>query len=194
MPMMPQNGEFKILVLDVETTGMDDTDMIVQCGAILHDLPARQQLATTDTWVSGGTVPDATFFKEAGITQDKVDDGMTQQDLYAELLPLFSLANVLICHNADFDTRFIKALFEKHAGPEELLLYNSLPKLCTMKGLTDVIGLTNAGGLPKWPKLEEALDHYLPDYEFKSHDAFEDAKATLALFLAAFDAGDLELG
>ncbi len=190
---MSQNNEMKILVLDVETTGMDDTDSIVQCGAILHDLNSSMQLATLDTWVCGGIVPDVPFFKEAGITQDKVDSGISQQELYTKLLPLFSEAKVLICHNSDFDTRYIKALFRKHAGPDELGLYNDLPKLCTMKGLTDVIGLVNYNGLPKWPKLEEALGHYLPDYEFMAHNAFEDTKATLALFLAAVEAGDMQL-
>jgi DNA polymerase III epsilon subunit-like protein len=191
---MSQRGEFKILVLDVETTGLDASASIVQCGAILYELHSKEHLATLDTWVSGGIVPDEAFFMEAGITQENVDGGITQEELYLGLLPFVSQANVLICHNSDFDTRFIKGLFEEHAGPEELTLYNSLPKLCTMKGLTDVIGLINYNGLPKWPKLEEALDHYLPGYEFKAHNAFEDTKATLTLFLAAFEAGDIELG
>jgi DNA polymerase III epsilon subunit-like protein len=191
--MMPQSSEFKILVLDVETTGLDATASIVQCGAILYELHTKEQLATLDTWVSGGTVPDEAFFEEAGITQEKVDGGIAQKELYLGLLPFISQARVLICHNSDFDTRFIKDLFQEYAGSEELALYNSLPKLCTMKGLTDVIGLVNYNGLPKWPKLEEALDHYLPDYEFKAHNAFEDTKATLDLFMAAFEAGDLEL-
>jgi hypothetical protein len=42
----------------------------------------------------------------------------------------------------------------------------------------------------EWPKPEEASDHYLPDYEFKAHNSFEDTKAMLALFLVAFEAGD----
>jgi DNA polymerase III epsilon subunit-like protein len=192
--MIQQSSEFKMLVLDVETTGLDASASIVQCGAILYELHSKEQRATLDTWVSGGTVPNEAFFAEAGITQEKVDGGITQKELYLALLPFFSQADVLICHNADFDTRFIKDLFEEYAGSDELALYHSLPKLCTMKGLTDVIGLINYNGLPKWPKLEEALDHYLPDYEFKAHNAFEDTKATLALFLAAFEAGDLDLG
>jgi hypothetical protein len=192
--LTPTNSEYKILVIDLEVKKQQEPKHIEQCGAILFELQTRKELAKLDTTDFGYVLPKRVVKDNSGLTL-KPAKSLTQEDLYKKLMPLIIEADVLIFHNAHFDTENLQELFSEYAGDEELALFEGLPKFCTMMELRRVIGLTDDCGQPKkWPQLREAVHHYLPDETFKFHEGYDDAKATLAVFLAAFDNDDIVLG
>jgi DNA polymerase III epsilon subunit-like protein len=123
-------------------------------------------------------------------------DGITQEELFHKLQPLIAKADILVGHKGKWDVQNINdILFKRFAQPDQTAQFDKLPVVCTMLDLADAIGHIDTIGKPnKWPELKEALDHYIPDNDFDPrHKGFEDAKATLKLFLAAYEAGDLPL-
>jgi hypothetical protein len=195
--MTKTNTEFKILALDVEVRNQltDTPPFIEECGAILHEYHSRKDLATLDTLEYGNVLPFMPFMDPHGKIH-RPTEGITQEELFHKLLLLIADADILVGHKGKWDVGQIKELlFKRYAQPDQLARIERLPIVCTMLGLADAIGHIDTIGNPsKWPELKEALDHYIPDNDFDPrHKGFEDAKATLQLFLAAFEAGDLPL-
>jgi DNA polymerase III epsilon subunit-like protein len=186
--------EYKILVIDLEVYKLThEPHHILQCGAILFELRSRKELATLNTVDHGFVLPKRVKKDNTGLTL-KPAESLTQEELYDILLPLFKQTNSLLFHNAVHDCKYLRESFETFGGDEELKLFDGLPKFCTMWDLKGVVGLTDPHGNPqKWLKLCEATHHYIEGKEYKFHDGFEDAKATMDVFLAAFDKGDIQL-
>jgi hypothetical protein len=192
--MKQQKTEYKILALDLEVRDIDEPAHITQCGAILYELQSQKELNILNTRKSGYVLPKRVRKDKSGHIL-KPAESITQEELYNKLLPLITDANLLLYHNASWDSEYILDLFVDFAGKEELELLNGLPIFCTMRDLAKGIGLIDTlGQAEKWPKLKEAIDHYLPGKEYMLHDGYEDAKATLDVFIAAFEKGDVQLG
>jgi hypothetical protein len=186
-------SEYKILVIDLEVEKQQEPKHIEQCGAILFDLHNRKELEKLDTTDFGYVLPKRVVEDKSGLIL-KPTKSLTQEELFNKLIPLITQADVLVFHNAHFDTENLQELFDEYAGAEELVHFEALPKFCTMMELRRAIGLDDRCGKPKkWPQLTEAVEHYLPDETFKFHEGYDDAKATLAVFLAAFDKDDIHL-
>jgi hypothetical protein len=192
--MTQLNTEYKILVVDVEVRDIDEPAHITQCGAILYELLSKKEMNILNTRKSGYVLPKRVRKDKSGYIL-KPANSITQEELYDKLLPFMTETNLLLYHNASWDSEYLRDLFVDYAGEEELALLDGLPIFCTMRDLAKLVGLMDDLGQPeKWPKLIEAIDHYLPGKEYKLHDGYEDAKATLDVFLAAYDKGDIQLG
>ena len=186
-----------IFLFDVETTGFspesaDVCQIAWQCGYIDEGTNTLHMDADTQEsmWIKGGTVPDADFFKNAGITQEKVDAGKHPLSAfdYVRNIILENQTNVIVAHNLVFDARFLRTSLAKH-GLDSTFLYE-MQGHCTMLTLTETVGLSGKYGKPKWPKLNEALDWVRENDDEPSevlegiafHDAEDDTKVLRVLY------------
>ncbi len=97
-------------------------------------------------------------------------------------LALMDKADVLVCHNFDFDSQMIEMLIATHE-PERLKDFYQKSNYCTMKKTTMLCNIPGRYGKPKWPKLEE-LHKFLFDETFDgAHDAMVDVRATVRCFM-----------
>ena len=79
--------------------------------------------------------------------------GKTFEDNIDEIYHDINDADLIICHNANFDIGFINSEFNR-LGKE--LIFNE--RFCTMEYYTDILKIENYYGY-KWPKLEEVIDY-----------------------------------
>ena len=109
--------------------------------------------------------------------------GMKEQLACETFLWLMDKADLLVCHNFEFDSQIIAAMLHRNGYQmsAEHLMY-SIPSYCTMQGTTDYCKLPGRYGAYKWPKLQE-LHKCLFDEEFVgAHDAMFDIRATMKCF------------
>ena len=79
--------------------------------------------------------------------------GKTFKDHADEIYHDLNNADLIICHNTNFDIGFINSEFNR-LGKE--LIFNE--RFCTMEYYTDILKIENYYGY-KWPKLEEVIDY-----------------------------------
>lgn len=110
-----------------------------------------------------------------GISQEMaIEVGISLESALSVFNGMAELADISICHNADFDVSMLMA--EHHRAG----IMSNLPNrnLCTMKSTTDLLELPGKYGSFKWPKLQE-LHKYLFGCNFEDdHDALADVQAT----------------
>ncbi len=156
------------VAFDLETTGLSSRDdKIIEIGAVL--MQNGQELDRFQTFVD----PEMKLHKETveltGITDDMLRGAPKLKDVFPQFLQ-FVGDRVLVAHNADFDTGFIRAACEKLGYPYHftsadtlVLSQNLMPHLNKFK--LDVVA--NALSLP----------------EFNHHRAADDA-VTCGLIMA----------
>lgn len=178
-----------ILYLDTETTGLYP-GQICQLSYIMQDkqkVQAKNYFFAVDN-VEYGAYMVHGFSKEK---LDKLSGGKSFFDHFCEIEKDILSAEVVVCHNVNFDFMFLRAEFER-CGKD--FLYKN--DFCTMKKLTPVCKLSrskNSGY--KYPKLSEACAFFgITDTEIKSdvkrffgeETDFHDARFdTTALYLIA---------
>lgn len=104
--------------------------------------------------------------------------GMLEIDAIDLISACVSLTDVIVCHNYNFDSKFMLDILERNDTQEIIKLFSSLPYCCTMLSSTDYCKLPGKWGKPKWPKLEQ-LYYHLFNCDFEgAHDALADVRAT----------------
>lgn len=189
--------ETKVLFFDTETSGFisnkisfDDPEQAwtVQIGAILST--ADDEIDKMNTIIqSNGRDINYHAEKVHGISAEKADaDGVPELEAAEEFGMLLRQADLVVCHNFDFDWKFVYQLLERNmdAMTDEArsAFYLDLPNFCTMKDKTvkKFVQAKNVKGHLKWPKLVE-LHEKLFDTGFDdAHDAFADITATKNCF------------
>jgi len=101
-------------------------------------------------------------------------------------------ADFFVAHNAEFDERIVTIQMARlfpDLDPEEV--FQGKPHICTMKPLTFVCKIPKKDKRTgwKWPKLEEAYEHFFGEKLEGAHDAMVDIMATRRLFDHCFDLG-----
>ncbi|WP_127530714.1 ATP-dependent DNA helicase DinG [Paenibacillus kobensis] len=101
----------KFAILDLETTGHQAEDDIIQIGIVVLD----EELNVADTFSSfvrpGKAIPP--FITQlTGITDDMVADSPSLEDLLTDVVRLLSDA-VLVAHNVGFDAHFLNRSLDK---------------------------------------------------------------------------------
>ncbi len=93
----------------------------------------------------------------------------------------------LVAHNFDYDRGVIGGELVR---TRKSLQFLELPAICTMKGTTELCGLTRPGGYGyKWPTLEE-LHRYCFGCSYDgAHDASNDIGACARAFFKLLEAG-----
>jgi len=190
-------SETKILFFDTETSNFikkaiaaDDPEQAwcVQIGAILAT--QDEELDKMNTIIqSNGREMGHYAQKVHGISSEQADeDGVPELEAAEEFGMLIRQADLIVCHNFDFDWNFVTQLLERNI--EEMTdearsaFYLDLPNFCTMKDKTvkKFVQAKNVKGHLKCPKLVE-LHEKLFDCGFDdAHDAFADITATKNCF------------
>lgn len=150
----------KYVILDTETTGLGDKDVIVQIGII--DLDGNVLLDSLVKPTKKRRIPsEATAIH--GINMDMLENQPTFKDLHKEFFKIIKSKTVLI-YNAEYDARLIS----QTADQDSVKLIN-IEALCLMKAYAIFIG--------DW-------SDYHQDYTYQklpagNHSAIGDCKATL---------------
>ena len=159
----------RIVVLDVETTGLQGHDRIVTLGAcrIVDRTLERDMLYLVFD-------PRRDSHPEAAAIHGWDDWALRHQDLFAdraeEVRAYLADADLIVCHNSAFDMRFVEREIRK-AGLEPL----GVPVFCTMEHAREI-----------WrgsAKLDTCLQRVGLKRAGTRHGALEDAVLTAALFM-----------
>lgn len=100
----------RIVVIDVETTGLYKSDRIVELSVITVDKSSMQPLDEYDTLINPERDIGATFIH--GISATMVENAPTFQEI-APVLSRRLDGAILIGHNISFDVRFLKQEFDR---------------------------------------------------------------------------------
>lgn len=122
-------------------------------------------------------------FDVHGITiQDCIDRGNTIEDCIIFLQGMITQADVIICHNVNFDKNVVQS--EALRLGLELKVRPKTIVWCSMLNTVDTCKIPNPnrwGGVFKWPKLEELYQHTFGKSmhdKHQAHDAMGDVNAT----------------
>lgn len=166
----------KAIILDTETTGLllpstaplEKQPRIVELGLVVVE---NGKLISEHNWLINPERPipaDAT--KVSGITDEMVADKPKFRELLAEIEEIFGGTEMLICHNAPFDTGMLKneLLMCSRTGfpwPAEII--------CTVQEFLPVFG--------KRPKLTKLYEHFMDVPLAQTHRANDDARAVFEI-------------
>jgi len=162
--------EEEFVAFDLETTGLSSkNDTIIEIGAVR--MKDGKEIDRYQTFVDPERVLDRKIVELTGITQDMLTGAPAIEKVLPEFLE-FVGDSVLVAHNADFDTGFIRAACEKQglkygltSADTLVLSQNLMPQLGKFK--LDIVA--NALSLP----------------EFNHHRAADDA-VTCGMIMARF--------
>jgi DNA polymerase-3 subunit epsilon len=167
----------EFVIFDLETTGFEDDDEIVQVAVIDQD--GKPLL---DTLVHPSKpIPNSDYH---GITDDMVSDAPDFLAAYDQIKAALD-GKVVIAFNYEYDSRMLQQDCERYGLEPILLPVLNLLAHCAMKQFARYNGQWNAKYNDyKFKGLEDALFHFElthEDFGPKAHDACTDAKAALAV-------------
>ncbi len=169
----------KLVILDVETTGLDGQAECCQIGIIS---PRGEVLLDTLVKPVGGIPASATAIH--GITDDMSQDSPTILELEPELKRLLGPATVAV-YNADFDRRLLRQSFEAHGTEKQWL--NDCKFVDVMVPYAEFWGEWNDHFQSyRWQSLVSACRQQGITIE-NAHSAVGDCRATLALLKEMYE-------
>jgi DNA polymerase-3 subunit epsilon len=178
-----------ILAFDTETTGLCQWNLssteptqpdIIQLAAVLAT--EEEDLASINTLICPPWPWEMSAETEAihGFGRDLIEaEGRLTPDVMADFLSLVEQADLLVCHNTQFDAKLVRTAF--HRCGMDVEIFATKDYYCTMKRSTRFCNIPGPRG-PKWPKLVE-LHHHLFNEGFDgAHSAIADVRATARCF------------
>lgn len=161
------SGEF--ISFDIETTGLSPTmDRITEIGAVR--IVNGEVKDSFDTFVNPERSIPAKITELTGITDEMVKDAPSEKDALQRFFEFCGKDAVLIAHNADFDTSFIRVASQR-CGSEFANTYIDTVPMCRSL----LKGIKNA-------KLD-TVAKYLKLDPFQHHRACDDAAVLGQIFL-----------
>jgi DNA polymerase III epsilon subunit-like protein len=171
-----------IMVLDVETNGLDPWLSILSCCAIKFAVDPGFSCITEVSRFYRFYYPREPYMPGAiavnHLTEDAISGNRgecgypTYFDEDCDFPAFCTDATHYIAHNADFERKFISLLRYKKA-------------FCTMKSNVDVLRLacSKARSYYKLPNLRETAHHYeIPYEQSRFHDSLYDTEITVSIF------------
>lgn len=202
-----------VLIFDVETSGlyrnnqpMELQPYVLQFSYILYNLKNHDIIRKVNSYVNVG--PNVTITPEIsainGCTRELCDKGKKIDFLLSQFYYDFTLAEYIVAHNIDFDSKIITLEFKRNWNLMEKIAPNALKLfdadylkstnqtcICTMKETTQLVKAPHKNAKPedivkknfKWPTLSE-LHHYLFGFQPQNlHNSMVDVLITLKCFL-----------
>ncbi len=161
------NGD--VIVFDIETTGLSrETDRITEIGAV--KLRNMEVVDRFQTFVNPERPIPANITEMTGITDEMVEDAPSEKSALEDFIK-FAGKGVLVAHNADFDTSFIKIACERQGVSFDIRYADTL-KLCR-------------AALPHLKN--HKLDTVAKEYKlgnFNHHRAIDDAEMLSKIFIS----------
>jgi DNA polymerase-3 subunit epsilon len=205
-----------ILFYDTETSGLPLFDQpsedprqphVVQLGAVLYDLDAREEVAALDLICrpvlegpGAWSIPDEVAAIHGITTERALDEGIPEAEALEQLFTLWrnpdepAFPRERVAHNEQFDARIIRIGAKRFFGDAAADEWKVGRARCTARLATPILKLPptqkmRAAGRhhPKTPNLTEAHRHFFGDDFDGAHTALADARACLRVFLAIHD-------
>ena len=167
---------FKIIVLDIETTGLSNTDYIIQIAYDVYD--SNMNCLSNHNYLINENVNKTDFFNRFTLDEIK-QKGLSAEVVLNQLTNILSECKYIIGHNISFDVDKINSYYKKYN------LECIMPKsICTMKSSKYKLKLENSKGWIKNPKLSELYKYYYDTNanEDTLHDASYDINITFLCF------------
>ena len=202
----------RIFFLDTETSGFyrkpsdnpKKDPWIVELAVLVYDLDQEgnaEEIEVLHTLVK----PEGRWIHPAakevhGISVEKANkEGLFEKDIALKVDELLKDADVLCCHNTDFDYKFLFDMLARHNQGSALYKLSTIEHICTMKASTDFCALPHKnpygkkGQAFKWPKLEELYAKLFEESFENAHCALDDTKATIRCFLELLKLGIIKV-
>ena len=170
----------KILVVDIETTGLDITsDAIIEIGAALVDTETEEiklvfDKPVKDRFWNPNLHKDAWVFGKSNLTFKDVDEAQSIETYFDELQALFTEYNT-VAFNLSFDSRFLT---------RDGFTFNKTK--CLMESVKKYVVFKNENDRTVKPSVEEIYNHFLVEGDVKyieqhraGSDAVDEAKIML---------------
>ena len=179
----------KILVFDTETSGLPFGNYaathpkfarVMSLAAILYD----EELNAVNVMHTLISIPEHTHIEEAAFKAHgiKMDDcknfGVPFEIAIMMFDQMLKQSTIQVAHNIAFDTKMLISNANAYFNESVLAFPNTF---CTMQNTTELCKIPKDNGY-KWPKLEEAYNHFFPGETFEAHDAFNDVMACARIF------------
>ena len=183
-----------ILFYDTETTGLvnryrppEDPSQphLVQLAALLTEDDGTER-SSINFIVNPGqnvVVPDQASNVHGITTELARRAGVTCSAACEAFNALARKADLLVCHNVDFDQVVMSAeMYRCDANP----IRHGRPHFCTMKAATPICKIPHANPRGpedyKWPRLEECVRHFFDEELIGAHDALVDVRACARVY------------
>lgn len=180
------------LIFDTETTGLPKYDLppedptnarVVQLACALLD-DKLEEVSTFATRIKpdGWTISAGAQGAHGLSDEDCKEYGMEIEKALQIFEHMLDNADYVVAHNFKFDAHLLLT---------EQMLLGKVPHkvlangagICTMLLTTDICKLKGKiPGRHKWPKLEEAHQHFFNEPMKNAHDALGDVRATMRIF------------
>ncbi|MFR8001581.1 MAG: PolC-type DNA polymerase III [Hydrogeniiclostridium sp.] len=160
----------EFIAFDIETTGLShETDRITEIGAVR--LRGGEVVESFDTFVNPQRPIPPKITQLTGITDEMVKDAPSEEEALEEFFRFCGEDAVLIAHNADFDTSFIRTACGRCGREFRMPYIDSIP-MC--RSLLKDIKNFKLDTVAKYLKLDP----------FNHHRACDDAAVLGKIFLA----------
>lgn len=165
-PSIPCTNPSKLVVFDVETTGLNPyEDEVLQLSIIDGDenilFSSYIKPYLHNSWAAAERIH--------GITPEMVKKAPYMHEVLPVIRGIFESAQFLVTYNGVFDESFLE---------EYRIDLRLFPEIDVMDVFAQIYGAWDEyHGNYKWQKLSTCASYY--GYKFKAHDSLEDAKATL---------------
>lgn len=171
----------KLLVIDIETTGLDiESDSIVEIGAALVDAKTQNievvfNKVVKDKYWNRQNHKDAWIFGKSNLTPDDVENAKPLDDYFDELQNLITTYDT-VAFNLKFDERFLI---------RNGFTFNK--RKCLMEAVKNYVTFKNETGRTVKPSVEEIYNHFFVDKGAEPYvekhraasDAIDEAKIML---------------
>lgn len=171
---LPNAAWKQIVFVDVETTGLTPHDRIVTLAAILLDASAFSGGQVDLKFIHRIYNPEIACHPEASRIHGYSDSLLQRQASFTgdaeEISDFLGRADLVVCHNASFDLRFVNQALNSCSLP-----ILSAKSYCTMENYRRQYDGS--------ARLDSAIARFGLSREGRRHGAFEDAWLTMNLFL-----------
>ena len=202
-----QKSEKKILFFDTETSDFikkdlpanhEDQAWTVQISALLTDLEGNE-IDKMNVIIKANDRKMNPYAEQVhGISVKMTEvDGIDELDAAEQFGLLLRQADLVVCHNFDFDWKYAQHLLERNidnlSDEARSAFYLDIPNQCTMKdkAVVKFCNLKNKNNKPKWPKLVELHEKLFGTSFDNAHDAFADITATANCYFELIRCGIL---
>lgn len=175
----------KIIIFDTETTGLPvrEGDLaaqphVIQFAAISYEFNPQtrhlQEISRYNQLIKPPISIPAESARITGINDQVVANMPAFASLAGEIQRLFSVSDIAIAHNIEFDRLILSNEFQRLGLPINFLLTETY---CSMERTRDLCKLPGRSGGYKAPKLMELHQFLLGERFEEAHNAIKDVEA-----------------
>lgn len=183
-----------ILFFDTETTGFPKPSiedpahaMPVQIAYKLDDDACVERMSCSTLIKTGGEWEIGAKAQEIhGISAEQCDAyGVPLESAMRQFGHALMAADLVVAHNIKFDMAIVRRAFwvacQRKGAPFKDPFANK-PVYCTLQNAIHAVNLPGRNGQPKWPKLEECMQHFFGESIVGAHDALVDTRACARVY------------